>query len=151
MRRYLGAQLIVALLLTTACGKGEKKSTFPFLQLLHPAPKTQTNLTQLQTDDGQWIMPAKNYASTRFSGLNQINAANAANLKVAWTFSMANDRGEEAAPLVVNNTMYVVSPFPNTVYALDLTKPGAPMKWSYKPKQPNHSAKGVACCDWVNR
>src|SRR5437763_10370510 len=151
MRRYLGAQLILALLLTTACGKGEKKPTFPFLQLLNPAPKTETNIAQLQADDGQWIMPAKNYASTRFSGLNQINASNAANLRVAWTFSMASDRGEEAAPLVVNNTMYVVTPFPNVLYALDLTQPGAPAKWQYKPKNLNNAAKGIACCDWVNR
>ena len=27
----------------------------------------------LQQDDGQWVMPAKNYASTRFSGLTEIN------------------------------------------------------------------------------
>jgi len=26
----------------------------------------------LQRDDGQWVMPAKNYASTRFSGLDEI-------------------------------------------------------------------------------
>ena len=30
----------------------------------------------LQHDDGQWMMPAKNYASTRFSGLDEINAGN---------------------------------------------------------------------------
>ena len=135
----------------SACNKGEKKATFPFLQSLHPAPRTNTNLAQLQADDGQWIMPAKNYASTRFSGLNQINATNASQLKAAWTFSMGSDRGEEAAPLIVNNTMYVVSPFPNILYALDLTQPGAPAKWSFKPKNPVNAAKGVACCDWVNR
>src|SRR5437868_785821 len=38
-----------------------------------------------QTEDGQWLMPAKNYASTRFSGLNQITADNVKNLKLAWT------------------------------------------------------------------
>ena len=64
---------------------------------------------------------------------------------------MASDRGEEAAPLIVNNTMYVVSPFPNTLYALDLTQPGAPAKWAYKPKNLDNNAKGIACCDWVNR
>ena len=30
--------------------------------------------------------------------------------------------------------MYVVTPYPNILYALDLTKPGAPMKWTFKPK-----------------
>src|SRR5437868_12695246 len=70
--------------------------------------------------------------------------------KVAWTFSTGINRGHEAAPLVVNNTMYIVTPYPNILYALDLTKPGAPMKWKYEPK-PSSAAQGVACCDVVNR
>ena len=59
-------------------------------------------------------------------------------------------RGHEAAPLVVNNTMYIVTPWPNVLYALDLTKPGAPVKWTYQPN-PSASSQGVACCDVVNR
>jgi PQQ-dependent dehydrogenase (methanol/ethanol family) len=95
-------------------------------------------------------MPAKNYASTRYSGLEQINTGNVKNLKAAWTFSTGVNRGHEAAPLVVNNTMYVVTPYPNILYALDLTLPGAPVKWTYRPK-PASAAQGVACCDLVNR
>ena len=105
---------------------------------------------QNQPDDGQWAMPAKNYASTRYSTLSQINAQNVSSLKLAWTFSTGLTRGHEAAPLVVNNTMYIVTPFPNDLYALDLTKPGAPMKWEYQP-HPAPSSQGVACCDVVNR
>ena len=101
-------------------------------------------------DDGQWLMPAKNYASTRFSGLAQINRANVSRLQVAFTFSTGIAKGHEAAPLVVGDTMYIVTPFPNYLYALDLTKPGAPVKWTYKPK-PTAAAQGVACCDVVNR
>src|SRR6185312_9172232 len=56
----------------------------------------------------------------------------------------------EAAPLVVNNTLYVVTPFPDILYAIDLTKPGWPVKWTYKPN-PADAAQGVACCDVVNR
>ena len=63
-------------------------------------------------DDGQWTMPAKNYASTRYSGLDEINTANVGKLKVAWTFSTGVNRGHEAAPIVVGNTMYVVTPYP---------------------------------------
>jgi PQQ-dependent dehydrogenase (methanol/ethanol family) len=100
-------------------------------------------------DDGQWLMPAKNYASTRYSELNQINVQNVRNLKAAWTFSTGNTRGHEAAPLVVGSTMYVVAPFPNYLYALDLANPGS-TKWVYKPPV-NPAAQGVACCDHVNR
>ncbi len=105
---------------------------------------------QNQPDDGQWIMPAKNYASTRFSTLDQINTGNVKDLKLAWTFSTGVTRGHEAAPLIVNNTMYIVTPYPNYLYALDLTKPGAPMKWMYQPN-PSPASQGVACCDVVNR
>jgi lanthanide-dependent methanol dehydrogenase len=103
-----------------------------------------------EAEDGQWIRPAKNYASTRFSGLGEITADNAKNLRLAWTFELGVLRGQEAAPLVVNNTMYIVTPFPNILYALDLTKPGAPMKWAYRPG-PIAASQGVACCDVVNR
>ncbi|HUQ99964.1 MAG TPA: methanol/ethanol family PQQ-dependent dehydrogenase [Gemmatimonadaceae bacterium] len=103
-----------------------------------------------QAEDGQWVMAAKNFASTRFSGLNEVTADNVKNLHLAWTFETGILRGQEAAPLIVNSTMYIVTPFPNILYALDLTKPGAPMKWIYRPG-PIAAAQGVACCDVVNR
>jgi len=104
----------------------------------------------LAQDDGQWVMPAKNYASTRFSGLDEINARNVSRLGVSWTFSTGMVAGHEAAPLVVGATMFIVTPFPNVVYAFDLSRPGAPIKWQYDPK-PLGASKGVACCDLVNR
>jgi lanthanide-dependent methanol dehydrogenase len=100
--------------------------------------------------DGDWPMPAHDYASTRFSPLNEITSDNVKGLKVAFTFSTGVDRGQEAAPIVVGGTMYIVTPFPNVVYALDLTKEGAPVKWSFKP-EPEAASQGVACCDVVNR
>src|SRR2546423_14197330 len=102
-----------------------------------------------QADDGQWTMPAKNYAATRYSSLDQINIGNAKSLKLAWTFSTGVLRGHEAAPLVVNNTMYIVTPFPNLLHALDLTQ-GGTRKWTYDP-HPASASQGVACCDVVNR
>jgi PQQ-dependent dehydrogenase (methanol/ethanol family) len=101
-------------------------------------------------DDGNWIMPAKDYAATRFSGLGEITQANVGKLQVSFTFSTGTTEGFEAPPLVVNNVMYVVTPWPNNLFALDLTKPGAPPKWEYKPN-PAAAAKGVACCGPVNR
>jgi PQQ-dependent dehydrogenase (methanol/ethanol family) len=102
------------------------------------------------SNDGEWPMAARDYANTRFSPLDDINTANVRKLKVAFTFSTEVDRGQEAAPIVVGNTMYVVAPFPNYLFALDLTKPGAPMKWKFEPN-PDARSQGVACCDLVNR
>ena len=101
-------------------------------------------------DDGQWRMPAKNYAATRFSHLDEINTDTVKNLHADFTFSLATKAGAEAAPIVANGTMYVVTPYPNYVYALDLAKPGAPLKWEFIPK-PAPASQGVACCDVVNR
>lgn len=94
-------------------------------------------------------MPAKDYQGTRFSSLDQVNTTNAKHLTVAWTFSTGVNKGHEAAPLVVGDTMYIVTPFPNILFALDLKKNGA-TKWKYEP-QPASAAQGVACCDVVNR
>jgi PQQ-dependent dehydrogenase (methanol/ethanol family) len=97
-----------------------------------------------------WTMPAGDHANTRYSDLAEITTGNIATLKLAFTFSTGVLRGHEAAPVVAGDTMYVITPFPNYLYALDLSKPDAPVKWRFEPK-PNASSQGVACCDFVNR
>src|SRR5438309_1899949 len=101
-------------------------------------------------DDGQWTMPAKNNAATRYSGLSQITPANARRLHPVWNFSTGVLGGHEGQPLVVGSTMYVVTPFPNVLYAFDLTREGYPLKWKYRPEV-NPAAVGIACCDAINR
>ena len=96
-----------------------------------------------------WAMPAGDYANTRYSTLNQINSGNVGKLQVAWTFSTGVLRGHEGAPLVIGDVMYVHTPFPNIVYALDLNNDGK-ILWKYEPKQ-DPSVIPVMCCDTVNR
>ncbi|HEX2268237.1 MAG TPA: methanol/ethanol family PQQ-dependent dehydrogenase [Pyrinomonadaceae bacterium] len=138
--------LAVLLVLTITCSRKPPEQPIAANQKPYTPPAYTYKIDE---EDGQWQMPAKNYASTRFSGLSEINTGNVNNLKVAWTFSTGAVRGHEAAPLVVNNTMYVVTPYPNILYALDLTQGGA-VKWKYEPK-PAPQSQGVACCDVVNR
>jgi lanthanide-dependent methanol dehydrogenase len=102
------------------------------------------------SEDGQWTMPSKDYAATRYSGLAQITAQNAKALHPVWTFSTGVLGGHEGQPLVVADTMYVVTPWPNVLYAFDLTREGYPLKWKYRPEI-SANALGVACCDAVNR
>lgn len=117
-------------------------------------PGTESNYSspsyagKMEPDDYAWVRPAKDYASTRYSSLDQINLSNAKDLKVAWTFSTGMDRGHEAAPLYVDGALYIITPWPNTLFALD-ARAGS-LKWQYNPN-PSPSSKGVACCDWVNR
>jgi lanthanide-dependent methanol dehydrogenase len=99
---------------------------------------------------GGWSMPGADYANSRYSELDEITPANARALRAAWTFSTGVLRGHEGTPLVVDNTMYVVTPYPNVAYALDLSQPGAPLKWKVRPENAQ-AAVGLACCDVVNR
>src|SRR3989475_38549 len=99
---------------------------------------------------GDWPMPAKDYAATRYSDLTEITGANAGRLRPVWSFSTGVLGGHEGQPLVVDHTMYVVTPYPNVLYAFDLTREGYPLKWKYRPAvDPN--AVGIACCDVINR
>src|SRR4051794_7952731 len=77
-------------------------------------------LETMSQDANQWVMPLGNYQSTRHSKLNQINAQNVGKMQVAWTMSLGTLRGQEGQPLVIGNMMYLVSSYPNYVYAIDL-------------------------------
>ena len=101
-------------------------------------------------DDGAWTRPAKDFASTRYSTLAQITTQNVGSLRLAYQFSTGVEKGHEAAPLVVGTTLYIVTPYPNTVFALDLGHPGGAPLWTYRPAV-SPSSQGVACCDVVNR
>ncbi|MFC7473762.1 methanol/ethanol family PQQ-dependent dehydrogenase [Dankookia sp. GCM10030260] len=106
-------------------------------------------LLRLQRDPNQWVMPNGNYASWRYSELAQITRENVRNLKPSWQFSTGVLRGHEGGPLVVGEVMYIHTPFPNRVFALDLNDPGRVL-WRYEPTQ-DPSVIGVMCCDTVNR
>jgi lanthanide-dependent methanol dehydrogenase len=97
----------------------------------------------------QWAIQTGDYANTRYSTLDQINKDNVKDLRVAWTFSTGVLRGHEGSPLVVGDIMYVHTPFPNNVYALDLANDGK-ILWRYEPKQ-NPDVIAVMCCDTVYR
>ncbi|MGH9206694.1 MAG: PQQ-dependent dehydrogenase, methanol/ethanol family, partial [Acidimicrobiales bacterium] len=96
----------------------------------------------------EWVMPSQNYANTRHSTLDQITADNVKNLQVAWSMSTGATRGHEGQPLVVGNTMYFESAYPNHVFAIDLNNYRT--IWEYTPKE-DPFAVSVACCDLVNR
>src|ERR1044071_1265384 len=77
---------------------------------------------------GEWRMPAGDYGNLRYSTLNTITPSNAMQLRPVTTFSTGVARGHEGQPLVIGSTMYVVTPFPNNLIAVDLTKPGGAVK-----------------------
>jgi lanthanide-dependent methanol dehydrogenase len=103
----------------------------------------------LAGNPADWAMPTGTYDNHRYSALDQINTDNVGKLQVAWTFSTGVLRGHEGSPLVIGDTMYVHTPFPNTVFALDLNNDGK-ILWKYTPSQ-DPNVIPVMCCDTVNR
>ena len=108
-----------------------------------------SDVTKLRADPNGWASQSGDYSATRYSTLDQINTKNVGELKVAWTFSTGILRGHEGSPLVIGDVMYINTPFPNTVFALDLNDENK-IIWKYEPKQ-DPSVIAVMCCDTVNR
>ncbi|MFI3157463.1 MAG: methanol/ethanol family PQQ-dependent dehydrogenase [Methylococcaceae bacterium] len=119
--------------------------------LLSVSMPAQANkaLDRLSKEDTNWVMQTKDYGATHFSEMTQINAHNVQHLQPVWSFSTGVLNGHEGGPLVIDGIMYVHTPFPNNIFAIDLDQPDK-ILWEYKPKQ-NPAARAVACCDVVNR
>jgi PQQ-dependent dehydrogenase (methanol/ethanol family) len=124
-------------------------ATLALLVGLSPLAQANDELLTMEKNPADWVMPTGNYANTRYSELAQINADNVGKLQAAWSFSTGVLRGHEGGPLVIGSTMYLVGPFPNPVFALDLDNNGR-LLWKYEPKQ-DPNVIPVMCCDTVNR
>ena len=110
--------------------------------------QANADVQRLAANPKNWAMQAGDFYNQRFSRLDQINRANVGKLQVAWTFSTGVLRGHEGSPLVIDGTMYLHSPFPNKVFAIDLDT--QKIKWKYEPKQ-DAAVIPQMCCDTVNR
>ena len=106
------------------------------------------DLEKLMANPKNWAAQAGNMENHRYSQLKQINKANVKNMKVAWMFSTGVLRGHEGSPLVIGDMMYLHSPFPNKVFAMDLNT--QKIVWKYEPKQ-DPAVIPQMCCDTVNR
>jgi PQQ-dependent dehydrogenase (methanol/ethanol family) len=113
------------------------------------AASANEELAKMAENPKNWVMPTGDFANTRYSALDQITAENADRLQVAWSFSTGVLRGHEGGPLIIDGVMYVHTPYPNNVYALDLNNDGR-ILWRYEPRQ-DPSVIAVMCCDTVNR
>ena len=119
------------------------------LAIIVPGTSTgNSELMKLMDNPDNWATAQGNYSGTRYSKLNQITNKNVGDLQVAWTFSTGVLRGHEGGPLVIGDTLYIHTPFPNKVFAIDLND--QTIIWRYEPKQ-NPDTIPVMCCDTVNR
>ncbi len=115
---------------------------------LPAAVQANPEVEGLIADPGNWAMQAGDMYNQRYSKLKQVKDSNVNRLQVAWTFSTGVLRGHEGSPLVIGDTMYIHTPFPNKVFAMDLNS--QTIKWRYEPKQ-DPAVIAQMCCDTVNR
>jgi PQQ-dependent dehydrogenase (methanol/ethanol family) len=106
------------------------------------------DVEKLTANPANWAMQAGDMYNQRYSKLNQINATNVGRMQVAWTFSTGVLRGHEGSPLVIGNMMYIHTPFPNKVFAMNLDT--QKIAWKYEPKQ-DPAVIPQMCCDTVYR
>lgn len=100
----------------------------------------------LSADPANNVMPNINYFAQNYSELDQVNLENVTDLVVDWTFQLGIADEAQAPPLVVGSTMFVTTPKPNRVYALDLENQGA-IKWEFRADASNLAEViPVACC-----
>ena len=113
---------------------------------------------------GEWRSTGRDDALTRYSPLDQLTPETVAQLRPVWSFATGSLRAHEGNPLVVGTTIFVHTPYPNQVFALDLSRPGAPIKWRYAGPLPgagltgpvtrsgaNAPAMPTGCCDVGSR
>ena len=94
-----------------------------------------------------WLSTGRGYDETRFSPLDQISPSTVGRLRLAWSYDLDTDRGQEATPLAVDGTLFTTSAW-SKVQAFDAAS--GRLLWQFDPRVPG-AAAAKACCDVVNR
>jgi hypothetical protein len=66
-------------------------------------------------------------------------------MQLAATFRTGHLGRVTEAPLIQDHLLFLLTVFPHTLYALDLTQPGLPIKWQFRPDE-DSAALGYICC-----
>jgi quinohemoprotein ethanol dehydrogenase len=98
---------------------------------------------------GEWLTYGLTPSETRYSPLDQINAANVKRLGLAWSYDLgAGGGGQEATPLVWNGTIYGITNW-SVIFAVD-AKTGKE-RWRWDPEVNQEAVRPTICCGVVNR
>jgi alcohol dehydrogenase (cytochrome c) len=132
---------------------------FPVASPARAADKmTEERLLNSDRETGNWLQHHKNYSTTRFSDLKEINKDNVKNLKVTWTLHLGGVEGGgmwthgglEGTPIVENGVIYVTDGW-GSVYKIDGHGGKGTLLWKMDPKTDHDWAGAVVCCGVDNR
>jgi PQQ-dependent dehydrogenase (methanol/ethanol family) len=99
----------------------------------------------------EWISYNRDWAETRYSPLDQINASNVSRLGLAWSFDIPNvgdGTRQEGTPLISNGVIYSITPW-SVVYAVN-ARTGKEL-WHSDPEVNQAVTRSRICCGVVNR
>ncbi len=98
----------------------------------------------------EWLTTGRNYAETRYSPLDQIDADNVERLGLAWSWIIPKTGARlETTPVVSDGVMYASGP-KSFVFALDART--GERRWQWDPGIPDEREGGPSiCCGDVNR
>ena len=97
-------------------------------------PVTWERLVNAADEPHNWLMYNGTLDSQRFSGLDQIDATNVANLELKWAYSIRQLDRTETTPLVVDGVMFITES-PSNLTAVDAPT-GRPY-WRYEHPLPD--------------
>jgi PQQ-dependent dehydrogenase (methanol/ethanol family) len=106
-------------------------------------------LKNASSTPAEWTSYGFTPGETRFSPLKQIDTSNVSRLGLAWSFDLGRGGGgQEATPLVWNNTLYTITNW-SIVYAVDART--GKEKWRWDPEVNQDKARPQICCGVVQR
>lgn len=114
---------------------------------LYPRYVTDDMLLNADKDSSNWLHYGKDYQTTRYSALKQVNKDNVKKLKPVWNLSFGVLEGQDSQAVVVNGVIYVTTSF-NKVFAVEAAT--GKIIWKYERELPGDVFPKL-CCDVVNR
>jgi quinoprotein glucose dehydrogenase len=137
--RSLRLVLPLFVVLASACSPDSEESTSQAeapATAAPPAPAPQAASIASAAQEGEWRFYGGNLASQRYSPLEQIDASNAGQLKIAWRFNTGNfgprpEARNETTPLMIDGVLYTQAGTTRNMVALD-PKTGE-LLWVWRP------------------
>jgi alcohol dehydrogenase (cytochrome c) len=108
---------------------------------------TDDMLLNADKDSNNWLLYGRDYSTTRYAPIQEIDQSNVHKLVPKWQLSFGVLDGQDSQAVAVNGTVYVTSSY-NRVWALD-GRTGE-IKWKYERDLPADVFPEL-CCDVVNR
>ncbi|HXX11701.1 MAG TPA: PQQ-binding-like beta-propeller repeat protein, partial [Burkholderiales bacterium] len=113
----------------------------------YPNYVTDDMLLNADKDANNWLLYGRDYQTTRYSPLREVNRDNVKRLRPVWNLSFGVLEGQDSQAVVVNGTVYVTTSFNRVIAADGVT---GLVKWKYERELPGDVFPKL-CCDVVNR